>query len=109
MNQIVSERLQRERAKTEPTQDETREQELNAREAKMNCRDYLTEKKYDARLLDILDTSNADSFKEMVEKLREVFPAIEPESLPRFASGTGSARLMGKEPDPIASAFKLKR
>lgn len=46
VNRIVSERLARERAKNEPTEETKREQALQAREAKLECREYIAEKGY---------------------------------------------------------------
>lgn len=108
VNQIISERLSRERAKTEPTQEQMRVDELNAREAKLSCKEYLLEKGYDSRLLDVLDTSSPDTFRQAADLLQEI--AAEKETPIKIvgatpASGTGGAKM----PDPIASAFKLKR
>lgn len=76
VNRIVSERLARERAKSEPTPDEKRESELNARENKMNCKEYLIDHKYPADLLEVFNTDNAEEFKANTEKLLKLFPAI---------------------------------
>ena len=43
VNEIVRERLARERAKAEPTAIDERETALKAREARLDCRDYLEE------------------------------------------------------------------
>ena len=108
VNRIVADRLARERAKAEPSPADEREQALKAREAKLDCREYLDAQGYPAALLDVLDSSDTDKFKAGVEKLVKAFPAI-----------TGTIRREGWKPgesthkggsgsDPIAAAFKPK-
>ena len=58
VNQIVSERLARERSKAATEQATTdREKALDAREQALKCRELVAgDKKYPAKLLDVLDT-----------------------------------------------------
>lgn len=110
VNRIVAERLARERAKTEPSPADEREQALKAREAKLDCREYLDAQGYPAALLDVLDSSDTAKFKASVEKLVKAFPALIGAQQPiregwkpgesTHKGGTGS--------DPIAAAFKPK-
>ena len=79
VNKIVSDRLKQDRAKREaaaqPTESDEREKALNAREAKLNIREYLqTEKldKYADGLMSVLDISDSEAFKGKIEKLREI-------------------------------------
>ena len=106
VNRIVSERLAREREK--PV-DEEREKQLKAREARLDCRDYLDSKKYPAKLLDLLDSSDVERFKTAVDAIVEGFPSIV-QSVdtvpPPYAAGTGTVRF-GSD-DRIADAFKPK-
>ncbi len=110
VNNIVQERLARERAKNEPTPAEVRERELAARESAMTCKEYIAEKNYPKELLDLFDTADHEQFKKKVEKMAELFPDIftDPSKKPFiFSRGTnGGAGLGGS--DPIAEAFKLK-
>lgn len=79
VNQIVSDRLARERAKAapaEPSAQDLREQELNARESALACKEYIANKKLPAVLLDIFPTSSEDAFKTAVQKLVDAFPII---------------------------------
>ncbi|MBQ7859877.1 MAG: hypothetical protein IJ347_07090 [Faecalibacterium sp.] len=79
VNQIVSDRLARERAKTapaEPSAQDLREQELNAREAALACKEYIANQKLPAALLEIFPTSSEDAFKTAVQKLVKAFPII---------------------------------
>ena len=106
VNRIVSERLAREREKaTPPPQEDEREKALKAREARLDCRDYLDGKKYPVGLLDILDSSDMEKFKDVAERLVKAFPAIAPAldvAPPRVVSRTSG--LPGVS--ALASAFK---
>lgn len=109
VNRIVSERLAHERAKAAPDPMEQRERELAAREAAMTCKEYIAEKKYNAGLLELFDTSDADKFKASVDKLVELFPDVDPANAAKTPIFTrpvmgGS----GGRGDPIAEAFKPK-
>lgn len=114
VNRIVSERLAHEREKLQASaRDTEREKALAAREARLDCREYLDAQGYPAALLDVLDSSDTDRFKTAVEKLVQTFPQITGGSSaptrhfegwkPGEATGGSSAT-----PDPIAAAFKPK-
>lgn len=110
VNNIVQERLARERAKNEPTPAEVREKELAARENAMSCREYIAEKNYPKELLELFDTADQEDFKQKVEKLYEVFPNLkrEPNKTPAFfTKGTNGGAFVGS-PDLIAEAFRRK-
>ena len=105
VNRIVSERLTREREKLtqQPPEDE-REKALKAREARLDCRDYLDSKKYPAAMLDVLDCSDVEKFKAAVDVMVDKFPSVVASQVPPlYAAGTGSMYLSS---DPIAVAFK---
>lgn len=103
VNRIVSERLQREREK-QPAADE-REKALKAREARLDCRDFLDSKKYPAALLDVLDCSDVEKFKAAAETMVGKFPGVvQHQTPPPYASGTGTGSFSSN--DPIAAAFK---
>lgn len=104
VNRIVSERLAREREK--PVDDE-REKNLRAREARLDCRDYLDSKKYPVKLLDLLDSSDVEKFKAAADAMVDGFPSIvQPDTPtpPPYSAGTGTERWQVK--DSIADAFK---
>lgn len=105
VNRIVSERLAREREK--PVDDE-REKNLKAREARLDCRDYLDSKKYPVKLLDLLDSSDVEKFKAAADAMIEGFPSImQPDPVPPpYAAGTGTSSLLMDA--NIAEAFKPK-
>ena len=105
VNRIVSERLAREREK--PVDDE-RERNLKAREARLDCRDYLDSKKYPAKLLDLLDSSDVEKFKSAADAMIEGFPSImQPayEVPPPYSADTGTGSVYGTH-SAIADAFK---
>ena len=107
VNRIVSDRLAKERGKAaqQPQEDE-REKALKAREARMDCRDYLDSKKYPAALLDVLDGSDVEKFKATVDALAEKFPSAfeDRPAPPPYAAGTGTQNFYGH--DPVDDAFK---
>lgn len=102
VNQIVSDRLKRERAKqnerltditdignsnkSEPRVNaegsvkiEERDRDLLARENVLQCRELLAkDSNYPKEFLDVLDTSDFKAFKEKADKLLKVFPSISP-------------------------------
>lgn len=104
VNRIVSERLAREREKL--PKDDEREQALKAREARLDCRDYLDSKKYPAALLDVLDSSDVEKFKAAADALADKFPGAFTEQPvpPPYSPTTGTTG--GFCPDAIAAAFK---
>ena len=70
VNRIVQERLAREKKKTadqETTESnegkDEHETSVDLRENRVECREFIAEKGYKKELLDILDTSNADTFR----------------------------------------------
>lgn len=72
VNQIVKERLARERAKNtppEPTEEEKQQQameqrmkDLSTRENRFECRSYVADRRLPAELLDLFDTSDFNEF-----------------------------------------------
>ncbi len=113
VNKIVSERLARERAKAEPTAIDERETALKAREARLDCRDYLEELSKGGKaassvlgLLDILDTTDSEKFKQTVSALLELGafnPQLEPLKIHPVDMRGGAS-----PDDLIAAAFKPK-
>ena len=107
VNRIVSDRLARDReSRSTQQQNEEKENELKAREAKLDCREFVKDEEYPEALLDILDTSSVDKFKETVEKLADLFGYKRPRFVnnPKFTSSTGKHAQV--ENDPIRNAFK---
>ena len=108
VNRIVSDRLARAREKlTQQPPDDEREKALKAREARLDCRDYLDSKKYPTALLDVLDCSDVERFKGAVDNMVGKFPGVvQPQEVPPpYAAGTGAGRMVFAN-DPIAAAFK---
>lgn len=109
VNRIVSERLARERAKPEPTPEDAREADLRARETRLSCREYIAEEGFPAELLEVLDTSDFDKFKAVVEQLDKIanLPSRKRKPIPRFVAPMGHG---GKPSNPqkelLEEAFK---
>ena len=90
VNNIVKDRLARERAKNtpaEPTEEEKRIQELNARESRIACREYVMDQGLPSELLDVLDTSNHEEFKNKANIVSALLQASKP------STGADSAAL----------------
>ena len=106
VNRIVQDRLARERRGTGQTIEE-RELDLTRRENRMKCAEKLTETGYPKELLDILDTSNAETFMENVGKLAAMqIQAPNEAPIPRVVGVTPGALKDGEEAD-IRKAFGL--
>lgn len=81
VNNIVRDRLARERAKNtpqEPTEEEKRLQDLNARESRIACREYVMDQGLPSQLLDVLDTSNHEEFKQKADIVSGLLKAAKP-------------------------------
>ncbi len=105
VNRIVSDRLAREKAKA--IQESDRDAALSARESALECREFIANnKKYPAKLLEVLDTSNFKEFQKKADMLLDAFPELDqtrPRFMPRF-SGPASGPISSY--DKIAEAFK---
>ena len=82
VNRIVQERLAREKEKPADGNLEAREKDLSRREARLSCVEYVTEKGYDKDLVDLLDVSDFEKFKEKADTLAAKM---------NVSRGTGSA------------------
>ena len=103
VDRIVGDRLAR--VKRDKATDE-RETALKAKEARLNCREFLFDKKYPAELLDILPTADVDTFKSSVEQLAGLFQRMEDDG---HTITVDLAAPLTSSPDrstPIADAFK---
>lgn len=103
VNKIVSDRLAR--AKRETATDE-REAALRAKEARLDCREYLSDKKYPVELLDILSTADVEAFKGSVERLAGLFRSMEDTGPTITVDLSGPLTGSPNRSNPIADAFK---
>lgn len=81
VNNIVRDRLARERAKNtpqEPTEEEKRLMDLNARESRIACREYVMDRGLPQQLLEVLDTSNHEEFKSKADIVSGLLKANKP-------------------------------
>ena len=112
VNKIVSDRLARDREKRSAQQQEdTKELALKARESRLDCREYLSKKKYPAELLEVLDTSDVEKFKAAADKLHSIYGMEDKRARfvnsPRFTAPGGGSHTPATH-DPIRDAFRPK-
>ena len=115
VNQIVADRLARERSKAagKPDPLAEKEQELNARENGIKCRELISrDKHYPPQLLDLIDTADFNTFKAQADKLLKAFPSIAGDAHTGMTvvctggpHGVGVGDLAG---DPIGEAFRRR-
>lgn len=109
VNRIVQERLARERSKTESDTVNEREKELQIRENRLACREYLAENNFPSELAEIFDTMDSETFKETVGKLMEKYPVLNPNvEVPRMVSSTPGPLKSENDGKELAAAFGLK-
>lgn len=110
VNRIVSERLARERQKAEPAPEDTREADLKAREARMDCREFVASGGYPAELLELFDTTDPEKFKAAVEKLDGIvdLPSNHRKPAPRIVGpmGGGTGAPLDRTSALLQEAFK---
>lgn len=76
VNKIIKERLQRERSKAGAEQQQHEAEktaELTAKENRLTCKEFLLNSGYPQKLLDILDTSDPETFKSKAEEAVNAF------------------------------------
>lgn len=74
VNEIIKKRLKEQKKEKENEQNfEEREVELSKREKRMDCREYVVKKGYPEELLDIIDTSDVEEFKQKADKANGVY------------------------------------
>ena len=109
VNRIVSERLARERSKAEPSPIDEREQALKAGENRLNCREYVSDEGYPQGLLEILDTSDFEAFKNQIQQLDELLGLPSKHlKIPQIVAPVGSFPSSGLS-DPLRNAFAPKK
>ena len=111
LDRIIGDRLARERAKAEPSPEDTREADLRAREARLTCREFISGEGYPTALLEMFDTTDAEKFKAAVEKLDSIvdLPSKHRKPVPRFATGSGGSGGHGvpyRSDELLGEAFK---
>lgn len=110
VNRIVSERLARERQKMAPSPEDTREADLKAREARMDCREYISAEGFPAALLDLFDTKDAEKFKAAVKQLDAIVQLPSPyRKVPRIVGslgGRGHSAPLDRASALLEEAFK---
>ncbi len=104
LDRIIGERLARAKQTADSAERET---VLKARESRLDCREFLSDKHYPVELLDILDTSDSKTFQENVERLAKLFQRMEPATDGvRVNFGTPLTGNPSRIGEAIANAFK---
>ena len=76
VNEIVKKRLakvKQQEGAPDPEEFTRRTAELSAKESRLSCREYLIEQNYPRELLDALDTTDVEKFKEKADILQRVY------------------------------------
>ena len=105
VNEIVRKRLAKVKQQegTEPPEDYTAKvAELTAKESHLSCREYVIERRYPKELLETLDTSDVENFKEKADMLQEIYGRKSPQPF-------GSAEFDGYGDGPVTQAFSYGR
>ena len=109
VNRIISDRLTQERRRSAAPKEDDREQALKAREARLDCREFLESKKLPSALLDVLDTSNIDDFKSKVALMEKAMPNVFVTITERGAQVVNPPHYdQPNTADALAAAFKPK-
>lgn len=106
VNEIVKKRLAKVKQQEgmEPPEDYTAKvAELTAKESRLSCREYLIEKRYPKELLDTLDTSDVEKFKERADMLNGIYGSK------KDVQPFGSAEFDGSGSGTIENAFTYGR
>jgi len=112
VNQIVRERLARERAKNTPSQEELKQAELDAKELLLNQRKFLEDHELPADdimgIVDLFNIGSMSKFEEFIDRLLELLPVIALYAeKKRENAGVKSAVRSVKMDDLIHDIFKL--
>lgn len=112
VNQIVRERLARERAKNTPSQEEQKQAELDAKELLLNQRQFLEEHDLPVEeimgFVDLFNIGSMSKFEEFIDRLIALMPVIALYAeKKRENAGIKSAVRSVKMDDLIHDIFKL--
>ena len=110
VNNIVSERLRRAKAREEKQEaEDTRSDELDKRERRLDCREYLASKDYPPELLDAINATDLEDFK---KKADMIVRTVGESTIQKVAQGRRVPPLRSTEPesfDSYAEGFSQKR
>lgn len=103
VDKIISQRIAREKAKEPQPAPAIDEAALNARSNMLDCKEYVINNGLSMDLLDILDTSDVQGFKEKAEKLKTIInkTVLYPEVEDR-----GEVLQLDHDDDALIAAFK---
>jgi len=98
VNKIVQDRLAKERSRNEQSkikQDDPKNIELNARENKLICREFLMDNGFPSQMLECLDTSDPEKFKSNAISLYNSISATQRRPIKPSPLTTGDNAPMG--------------
>lgn len=115
VNRIIKQRLAKVKETNMATEEEiarmvdeataARNAELDTKENQLNCRLYVAEKGYPKQLLDALDTSNLDNFKQKADSLMSAFVHRNTQA----PIGSAEPSYSGKQGGEIEMAFSQEQ
>lgn len=103
VSEIVKSRLERERARAAKPSPEMLQRiaDLEARENRVACREYIAERGFPLEMLEVIDTSNAEEFMLKAEKMYEAMERAHAQNVQAAPMYTSEAPPV----DPLAQAF----
>lgn len=120
VNELISKRLERERAKHEAKQPdeetlqkvadlENKATELNKKEFELDCKSYLMEKGYNSEIINFIDADDLDTFKEKADKLNSMIGENNRRTAPPLGSTEDNMHVLHDvKADKIADAFSIR-
>ena len=107
VNEIIRKRLRNQKENNATAEQlSIREADLVSRESRLSCKEYLMEKGYPAELLDVLDTSDVELFKNKADKASNMFGVRNSVYVAPLASTEPS---MCGNGDPVSKAFAERK
>ena len=108
VNAIIGERLAKEKNKADAALAE-KEQALKEREARLSCQEFLSKEGYPMELLDILNPSDFETFRNIVQRLDDLTGTLSKNrELPHFTKSLGSSSTVDPLDAKLRNAFKPK-
>lgn len=112
VNQIIKKRLERRKEEVAETADQIQQRvdkaiaernaDLDRRASRLDCQEYIVESGYPKELLDSIDTSDVEAFKQKADMMVRVFESRQARQIAPIGS---FEPIMTGSKGPIASAF----
>lgn len=108
VNKIVSDRLARDKAKSDATALEM-QKEIEKKENAVECKAYIYDNDLPKELLDVIDTSDKEKFIKNVEKIKPLLKTGKAAENVGIRFGADSSAASEHRHDALADAFNLNR